>query len=334
MDNCSPAGSDASGSHAEPDKSLYQTDLEERARLLQTTVEAVRQQDDQLLSAARPSEACLHPDEVMLCASNPRLLPHYRYEHFEGCQFCRGLVAFARPSPERVARMAKHLAGLAAEPLAEPQPKAPRVVRWTESTIGAVDRAFAVVWRGAPVLACGLCLYFVVPGIIPVGFQAALPAWLWTDHQLSQSAAKVLEKGNSQEAYTLANELVKRDPGNLNGRYLRYQALVKGGNKEQAAKEASVLFGELVQSLQPKDQAAALAGVAQSVVLKTRDDPAAAEWKIKALGILQSDLSKSVSEAKSITPEQEELQFREALKMVQGQNAVSLPARPEKSQKK
>jgi hypothetical protein len=246
-------------------KSLYMQDLEERARLRGTTVDEVYRNDESLLSNSRPSTECLRPEEVMECAADPSRLSHRSWMHFQVCEFCRSLVAFARPDGERTARMAAQLAARAEESVPAAALSSPRVVRWTEAVIGGVDQMFSAAWRYSPALAvCFLVIYFASPDWL----RTSTPPWIWTNRQLHQSAARILQKGNSAEAYTLANELIKREPDNLNGHLLRYQVLAKEGKTDLAGKEAARLVHDILEPMEPKDQAMTLSSVVGDVALQ------------------------------------------------------------------
>jgi len=255
------------GTLAAPEKPLYLQDLEDRAEREGITVEQLLQQDQEMLSKTRLSPECLRPDEIMQFIIEPLELTTRASAHLQGCQYCQGLVSFAKPSEQRAARMAARLAQLPEEEAARPRPQRSRVVQWTDAVIGAVNRACTVAWNCSPAVAVLLLFYVGSPD----SFRLATPAWLWTNGQLYQSISRELSKHNSRSVRPVANVLIERQPEIQAGRALLVEALIKEGKTNLAGKEAEHLVGDILESLPPKERAQTLSRIVQVSVAKTSE---------------------------------------------------------------
>jgi hypothetical protein len=221
-------------------KSLYVEDLEERARRLGTTVDEVYAADQEALSQAQPTPECLHADLVMLCARDEQKLPHDAYEHYQGCAWCRSVVAQARPDVARYQQLVGQLAELEDDPEADPA-----VVRRADAFFSGLDRGVRrTVEVGGKAAAV---VFFLVLGflLLPQGLRDRLPLAAWTNSQLEQNALKALHRGDTSRAESLASLLIERQPDEVSGYLLRSRALLLAGKEGPARADLRMAGGLL-----------------------------------------------------------------------------------------
>lgn len=87
--------------------SSYFQDLERRAKVLGVGLDQVQESDRRLLAEPLyPKDDCLKPDEVSRQVAGAMLAAN-RAAHLSACLYCQSLVLAAKPSEERMRRLAK-----------------------------------------------------------------------------------------------------------------------------------------------------------------------------------------------------------------------------------